>query len=781
MGFFDRFRRSSSSQQGHSVGAATMTARSTPASPQAAVPTQSAPVVHAVSRNTSWIPPGQPTTVAGYSIPGGLIYIGQHLTAANGQTEPALIDPTLRVDRKQPDWEGRGLDYWPSYETIPPNSRATYLTWLADGRRYAGAAAGYVFLFFYGLERRVLVEMPKDPTVRQELPAIAAEVHRLLGIYGDNNSFRSYASRFLDVVDLVGAARPDAASSQPPELAAERWPVPMQLRLALGEFAATGTPVPACWARAWAWYLPSLHPRTPQTRCAEEFDKLFAKRYAQRLKDGLLVRPGKSRIEFHYRTASAGIGAANAQLDLPDVLEQAAPTRKLTELVESVTDDLDAYSRWLGRNPDSAGSLAAAALLPAELLDERVGQLGVLRAWCEARLANEPEAVVDAAELVAFWPAANPDKMTKPEAVSLAQLLGRIGIGVEPDVRLGGSSLAAGPAVMFRVPLDAPHTAGPAYVAATTLLHLAVAVSASDGNISSHEQDNLVTHLQTALHLTAAERTRLQAHLRWLSVTGVKLTGLKKRLEALSADQRESIGDFLITVAAADGIISPEEVTTLTKIYKLLGLDPDLIYGRLHQRVTGLNPDTARQYPPATGPVVVRPAGLAPAGFAVPRTPPAIPQRPTYGNSQPANNNNGATIPAVVLNEDVIAAKLAETAAVSALLSTIFAEDETPPPEAASPPAPDCDEPAAGATAQNAPDVLIAGLDVVHSQLLRALAAQPAWTRSAYEELAERHGVMPDGALDVLNETAMDASGEPVAEGEDDIVINDYALQELLR
>ncbi|WP_433534592.1 TerB N-terminal domain-containing protein [Micromonospora sp. CA-249363] len=46
-----------------------------------------------------------------------MIYVGRHLTAPNGGTEPALIDPTLRIDRIRPDWDGEGLDYWPSYRS----------------------------------------------------------------------------------------------------------------------------------------------------------------------------------------------------------------------------------------------------------------------------------------------------------------------------------------------------------------------------------------------------------------------------------------------------------------------------------------------------------------------------------------------------------------------------------------------------------------------------------------------------------------------------------------
>jgi hypothetical protein len=116
-----------------------------------------------------------------------------------------------------------------------------------------------------------------------------------------------------------------------------------------------------------------------------------------------------------------------------------------------------------------------------------------------------------------------------------------------------------------------------------------------------------------------------------------------------------------------------------------------------------------------------------------------------------------------------IEAKFAETAEVSSLLTDIFSDDD---PEAtivkqrsAEPP----DTPS------------LAGLDGIHSTILRTLAGRDVWTRSEFEELAAQYGVMPDGALDTLNEAALDATDEPFVEEDDNdtLTINDFARQEL--
>jgi TerB N-terminal domain len=74
----------------------------------------------------------------------------------------------------------------------------------ADGRHSPQAPAGYVFLFFYRLERRVLLDtLSGDPAAGAELPQIRAEVVRLLSVYGSNRSFHGYGSEFLEVIDLM--------------------------------------------------------------------------------------------------------------------------------------------------------------------------------------------------------------------------------------------------------------------------------------------------------------------------------------------------------------------------------------------------------------------------------------------------------------------------------------------------------------------------------------------------------------------------------------------------
>ena len=148
-------------------------------------------------------------------------------------------------------------------------------------------------------------------------------------------------------------------------------------------------------------------------------------------------------------------GEVSVTIDsIPDVTSVIGPINKLKDLAMKCTDELDAYSRFVGRHPDKAGAAEAAGLLPDVLLASRGGPVVAdLRGWASERLTGRSRAVVSVDDLVGRWSPGRTTKLTKRETVSLAALLGKLGVGVEPDVRFGAPTPKPGSkAVLFRLP-----------------------------------------------------------------------------------------------------------------------------------------------------------------------------------------------------------------------------------------------------------------------------------------------------------------------------------------
>ena len=64
------------------------------------------------------------------------------------------------------------------------------------------------------------------------------------------------------------------------------------------------------------------------------------------------------------------------------------------------------------------------------------------------------------------------------------------------------------------------------------------------------------------------------------------------------------------------------------------------------------------------------------------------------------------------------------------------------------------------------------GLDVSHSAFLRQVALRLLWTRAELLAIATQCDLMLDGALEYINEVALDTWDEPLFDGDDPIHIN---------
>jgi len=693
--------------------------------------------------DAAWVPAGQLVRVGGCSISGGLVYVGRRLTAARGgEPDPALIDPGLGVDHRTADYAGAYMGYWPSYTTIAPACRGAYLQWLANGCHAPNAYIGYVFLYFYGLERRLLIDAQRSAAARAEREMLVTEVRRLLGIYGTNGSFRSYAESLLAFVTPDDGAR---RYLSPPPARRDGWDVPFELRLGLGQLAADGRPVPADWALAWLRLHPEGWLRTPATRCPDEFGEVFTRRYRERCGDGLMLEPGGAILGERYHPASSGIAVSQLPPGrrVPDVASLEAPLARLREVAGEACDDLDAYSRFIGRHPDGAGTAAALALLPPGIERPADAATQALLAWADDSLGAADRVTVATSELQARWSAASPgSRPGKSDAALLARALEGHGLGLEPDVRFGGSVPGEAPAVLFRRAAEVVSAPSDGYAAAATLIQLGAAVASADGRVASAEQDFLERRVVAALGLAEDERRRLRAHLlRTLAVPPTH-AALRKRAGLLPEDQRRSAGELLVALAASDGGVAPPEIDLLARLFDLLGLERADAYGQVH----ALGGETLTR---------MRTAGAPAAVYS-------IPEQPRPRTSRSAGG--------VVLDPELIKARLAESARAASYLAEVFTDDDTATLAAVH----------AGDQVTVPAKAQAAVLDPAHSALLGRLAGRPSWARDDFDQMAADLGLLPDGALEALNEASFEAVGEPVCEGSDPIDINSYAAEEML-
>ncbi len=672
-----------------------------------------------------WIPPGQEIEIQGFRIPGGMLYVGRSMSRVAGMgVEPALINPSLSITSTSSD----EMPYWPSYHDISPSARGAFLRWLAGDRKDPDAYIGLVFLFLYGLERRALAE--KAHTTDAEWDRIRLEVRRLLAIYGGNSSFRNYATQFVSILEATKIDG-DTLRDRVPVVTKSYESENLPLKIGLGWMANNGHTIPAAWAFAWVRSHDGFYERTPASRCSAEFERLFAIRYREKFGDGVVVKPNKTPITSSYRPASASFpGNVDISMpDLPNVTILKQPIDKLVALADQCTDELDSYSRFLGRNPGASDTPAGLALLPSVLAGpDGHPALAKIMTWAGNLDFKNDLAVADYVSLRGAWPSLAEKEISKREAVTVAQCLGKLGYGLEPDIRFAAHQLdPAELLVLFRMTKDAPAAPSAAYTSATLVAHLGALIAHADGEVAAEEEQALMSHAAGSSDLNAVERLRLRAYLKWLLIKPRELAGLKRRIESLSMDGKGALGGFLSRLVGLDGHIAPVEITALQKIYRQLGLNPEQVFADTHAA--------------ATEPIVVQASEPSPA------------------YTLPSPKKGSAPIKPRV-NLERIRAMEAESERVSVLLREIFVSEE------------EVVESRDSEVPHTVPAVQILDLDLAHSQFALALLDRSVWSRAELETIAAQHHLLPDGAVDAVNEASLNLHGDLLLEGDDSIEVN---------
>jgi len=675
------------------------------------------------STNGGWVPPGETAIVAGRHIP-GMVYVGIPPNVGDRyyrQSCRPYIDPTLPVANAAVFKQGDDLGYWPSYSESSARCRGIYLDWLADGASDKNIDTGYVFLYFYGLERRLFVDKPEQ----DEQALIIGEAERLLALYGANHSIRRYVGEFVETASIVFAREGQIT----PIYESRSWELPLPVRLKIGSTVRDGDRVSAEWIMSWYLCSGYTNLRTPARRCTKEFRALFLVLHEKKYPGGQIVRKPKGLLQYRYRAASSEF-----DLDLkptvdgepvPDITSLAAPLNKAQLIADQASDALDKYSRFLGRNSDSAGSIEAHALLPIEIRDQfPCAGMDALESW--AKTIISADGLVAVTELIEKLEGATTDRIGKRQLTDAADALAGLAIGMAPDPRYALRAPKVGEVVvLFNLgePVIMLEDVSVGYQQALLEMALGSFIAHADGEVVETEHLRLVELATNAPVANDQERRRLHANRFWFEAVKPDMNMLRKRLKSASLEDSLTLRAAAIAMAHADMAIVPEEVAGIEKIYTALGLDRSLVYTDLHARDV------------TDAPVSVR-AAIAEAG----------------GESIPEEKLSYA----VALDMSKIAEIRSNTDRVSSVLGEIFGADAE---DRSSKDAP-------------VPDSGIKGLDMIHGAFVQKLIVKESWSADELAGIAAINKLPLSGMIETVNEWSFETHGE--------MLIDDYDGYEIL-
>lgn len=734
-----------------------------------------------------WIAENEPLTIQGRQINRGFYYYGGRLDMLAGfGTEPSLVDASLPanaptdISENSVPYSDESLGYWPSYASLSSACRGIYLDWLASQRSNPNIPIGYVFIYFAGFERRVVENLNNDVVSNEEFILIFKEISRLNRIYNAQRSFNSYSANLLEYMTLI---RPNLFENNSelltllPESANNST---LRFKYHLAKTVASKTPITASLAWQWLNYSGEYNFKTPAKRCSDEFEALFYILFNDTYPNGFTVPPNKTKLKIHYHSASRSI--ANKELDvhdLPDPSILKSPVKKLIAIAERCNDELDPYSRYLGREGNSKDDLSAIVLLPKKLIEHKSPALiEDFKNWANSIVKNK-KGITTTRSLWANLRQPLPNSLSKKDNELLINLVDLAGFGVAPDQRYHQARIKSdGSVVLFQGGHGEDFTPSESFNQARLFLRLGAMVATIDGYVDDHEVNTLMTLIYQDSSLNDIEKKSLASYLTWRLNTPANMVGLKAKLAKLEDHQTASISRFIISVALANGNVEPSQIKQIEKLYTTLGLDKSSVSSDIHQLTT-----TTR--------VSLKSNNS---------------QNTTQQNIETQNpikdaKTSTADTNTFSINEDLLAHHENETADARTMLASIFASDdddweesdddlnELQGTESTNTENTDLDNRSNTQSNKNnedsdsdinrSKDSQIDGLDKPHSQLYRQLIQQEIWSLDEVEALCNSLNLMINGAIETINDWSFDRVDAPVIYNEDEIEVDLEIVAEL--
>jgi uncharacterized tellurite resistance protein B-like protein len=668
--------------------------------------------------------------------------------------DPSLIEFELPVARPVAEsgvQSGQDPAGWTTYRALNPFQRSAYLDWLAAGRRKPEVAPAYVALYVQGLERRVLVD-------GQDHQAIAAELLGLMTCYGNSFVVRRDLSALLWLTIQLSCDAPPV-SQELVEYAVrqtQEWNETL-FRYCLAAYAQSGWNVAPELARLITGHNPKAIASVVQQRHAEKFRALFEKRFEEAFPEGLrfslsgrpekieyvIVNPSLMRLT---KTETRLRARQRVSTDDPQL-------QTLITLWGRCTNELKAYDR--AHRAADQGQLTTEMW---EALPEiaRQDEHPEAEAWTrliQQGLQQTERPLVRIADLAAVKKMEQRGRLTKKQTEQLLTTAYHLRLAVEPDARMLGRNYAWDEMVALFPRRDDAQEDLATYQAASIMLRLGMHIAVADGQIDEHELLRITSNLLQQFQMTDTSSERLE-HLRYALINSpISVGTLEKSLaEKLNTDQRQLIGEFLVGVAGADGTISPEELKALKKAWQALGLEQKTLDALLHVPQIA-EPETNAV---SSDSIVLDQDRIAQIMQDTQRVAEML--RSAMGDEEEESELELAPVrvAAPITNSTVVVAP--EVISNTATQSTVPAKTTEAPVSDAmmQSPAPAINQEVEG----NAAAALWSGLPPRYHPFLQQLLQQAVWDRKSLDQIARSQGLMLGGALEAINETFFETTGD---------------------
>lgn len=301
-----------------------------------------------------WITPDESVIINNQIIENRFFYVATPIQRDSFVAMPPFaIDPILPAFDPSPDIEGIRLQYNPDYREMLPACRCAYLMWLKNDNN-SDYAPGYAFLYFFGLEFRVLIHLSSDPENSVEAKRIVQEICMLRDRYRSIRPLWGYSTRLIEYIavkwSLTAVELQTLISANQTD---EHYVhgIPLHFRLALAEYIAQCKHITPDLAFDWYRFLKSLSSNGNKHLFFKQFKDLFSSRFTENFHQFFNLNEQLPKLSIEYYPASNFTEHDKFTVESP--LGDPTSIISLSKLIEDLGDSVYLEIQTLHKSADN--------------------------------------------------------------------------------------------------------------------------------------------------------------------------------------------------------------------------------------------------------------------------------------------------------------------------------------------------------------------------------------------------------------------------------------------
>lgn len=499
-------------------------------------------------QGANWYGQDSAIEIQGYRIINPLIYV-------NNSSSPSSVCHIIPRKLKASNMKCYDrIGYWPSYSVLNSNQRGVFLKWLSEGKNDSTIDIGYVFIYFYGLEYRVLKE-------NKDLELIGYEIIRLRKYYASNRSFQRYSEGLLAYI-ISNLKNKETAMKIfkmiEPEL--DKYSIIYSSGLHLKANNSISVDELLSLIPTFENVSRSFIPKKVG-KYFDQYFKIIAKKEIAEAIPQIKLKEYKEE----YWSASRLVKGTYYYKGLQVIIDRKIQN-KLAKKWDQVIEAFRPYSRKLTKHD----SKEIFNLLPEELKRIIVHPLKDKLKEIEVNLIGR---VVTVSEIATYLGMEVKEKLKHTECKELIDTLLHSNIIIEPNAVYFKENYKKDDLVLLSKVKNASMLDTNNYKLAALMTDLGVDLAYADNDYSDEEAQQIYTAIGSTFLYTALEYEHLKLRIELYKTRKPKVFNIFKKIsKTLDVNSLKFLSSYLVGIVLADGHFTKEEDKKIRTILSKLGL-----------------------------------------------------------------------------------------------------------------------------------------------------------------------------------------------------------------